>query len=313
MSTLITGAAGFIGSNLTERLISNNENIVCIDNFDDFYSPDIKKKNILSFEDKIPFYECDINDTDEVTDLIKNHNIEKIVHIAARPGVRQSLENPYLYNKINCIGTINLLDIAKNNNIKQFVFSSTSSIYGANKKTPFSESDKVEKQLSPYAISKRAAELYGYNYSNLYDIPVTVLRLFTVYGPRQRPEMAIHKFCRQISNGEELAMFGDGSTSRDYTFIDDIIDGFISALKSPFDFEIINLGDSSPVKLTKLIELIEKELGKKANIKQLPEQPGDMKITFADIAKASEMLNYQPKVTLEEGIKIFVKWYKESR
>ena len=312
MSILVTGAAGFIGSNLTEGLIKENRSVVALDIIDDYYDPAIKEHNIAFIKDTVPFYKVDINDTEKLFKIIQNEKIDKIVHFAARPGVRPSLTNPELYNKMNTLGTINLLKLSVEFDIKQFVFSSTSSIYGGNEKTPFSESDHVDNQISPYAVSKRAAELYCNNYAKLYGLPVTCLRLFTVYGPRQRPEMAIHKFTREIFNGEELPMFGDGSSSRDYTYVDDIVDGFVAALDNPFAFEIINLGDASPVKLSKLISLVEKATGKKANIKQMSEQLGDMKITFADISKAKKMLGYSPKIPLEEGVVRFVEWYKET-
>lgn len=310
MSILLTGAAGFIGSNLADRLIANGENVVGIDNFDDFYDPNIKRRNVSEQKKEIPFYEGDINNTELIDSIIKKESVNKIINIAARAGVRQSLLNPLIYVENNSRGTLNLLEIAKKNNIEQFILASTSSIYGGNEKIPFSESDNVDNQISPYATSKRAAELYCNNYSKLFGLPVTILRLFTVYGPRQRPEMAIHKFTRAIDNNEELTMFGDGSTSRDYTFIDDIVDGFVAALKNPFKYEIINLGDSSPVKLSELISRIENTMGKKAKIKELPEQTGDMKATFADISKAGKLLGYKPKVPIEKGIDVFVEWFK---
>lgn len=310
MSILVTGAAGFIGSNIAERLITNGKNVVGIDNFDDFYDPKIKEQNISSFKESIALYRENINDTDKVDEIIKKEDVKKIIHMAARAGVRQSIENPLIYSEVNGRGTLNLLEIAKQNNIEQFICASTSSIYGGNTKIPFSEEDNVDNQISPYAVSKRAAELYCNSYAKLFKMPVTILRLFTVYGPRQRPEMAIHKFSRAIANDEELTMFGDGSTSRDYTYVDDIVDGFVEALKNPFDYEIINLGDSNPVKLSRMIELTEEALGKKANIQQMPEQTGDMKITYADISKAGKLLSYKPKVPIEEGIPRFVEWFK---
>lgn len=310
MKILVTGGAGFIGSHLIERLLIQGFSVAAIDNMDDYYDPAIKESNIENFLKDINFYKCDISDKGKIKQIIKKEKVSKIIHLAARPGVRPSLKNPVLYNNINTIGTINVLGAAKDSEVEQFIFGSTSSVYGTNK-IPFNEADPVENQLSPYAVSKKAAEMYCKFYSNNYKLPVTCLRFFTVYGPRQRPEMAIHKFTRLMYGQKSMPMFGDGSTSRDYTYISDIIDGVINALFNPFEFEIINLGNSAPVSLSKLISLLEQSTGKKALIDQLKEQPGDMKRTYADISKAAKLLNYKPKVSLKGGLSKFVKWFEQ--
>jgi len=236
-----------------------------------------------------------------------------MIHLAARAGVRPSIENPLLYEDVNIKGTINLLESCKEYGIENFVFGSSSSVYGVNEKIPFSEDDRVERSISPYAASKRACEIFCSTYHNLYGISIACLRFFTVYGPRQRPEMAIHKFTRMIDRGQEIEMFGDGKSRRDYTYIGDIVDGIIGTLDKKFGFEIFNLGNSNVVELRYLIELIEKNLGKKAKIKMMPDQPGDVPVTYADVSKAKRMLGYDPHVRIEEGIERFVKWYMEEQ
>jgi UDP-glucuronate 4-epimerase len=310
---LITGAAGFIGSHLSEKLIKNNK-IIGIDNFDPYYDPKIKKYNIKNLleNERFIFYEKDIRDKKELTNIFNENNLDIIIHLAAKAGVRPSIKNPIEYEDVNIKGTINLLDLSKNFNIKNFIFGSSSSVYGINQKIPFSEEDRLNKQISPYATSKRSCELYTYTYHHLYKIPVTCFRFFTVYGPRQRPEMAIHKFIRLIDNGKQIEMFGDGKSKRDYTYIDDITDGIEKSIEKKFDFEIFNLGNSKVVELRYLISLIEQGLGKKAKIKQLPDQPGDVPITYADISKAKKMIGYNPKTTIEYGIEKTINWYKKN-
>lgn len=310
---LVTGGAGFIGSHLVDRLIDNDYEIVCIDNFDDFYDPAIKRRNIENHKTRnnYTFIEEDIRHLEFLLDLFKKYRFDKVVHLAARAGVRPSIENPILYEDINIKGTLNLLECTQKYPVQGFVFGSSSSVYGINEKVPFSEEDKIEFPISPYATSKRACELYCYTYHDLYDIPITCLRFFTVYGPRQRPEMAIHKFTRLISNNQEITLFGDGTSKRDYTYIDDIIDGVYEAINTPLPFEIFNLGESTVVELRYLVSLIEENLGKKANIKWLPMQPGDVPITYADVSKANELLHYSPSVPIEKGIENFVQWYQE--
>lgn len=315
MTILVTGGAGFIGSHLVEKLLFQGEQVVVIDNFNDFYPPAYKRENIsvAICNPRLTLYEADICNTALCREIFEKHHIEKVVHLAAYAGVRPSIERPLLYEEVNCKGTLNLLEISRIYKVKQFIFGSSSSVYGNNKKIPFSEDDPVNEPISPYAATKRAGELYCYNYHHLYKIPVVCLRFFTVYGPRQRPDLAIRKFTELIDQGQEIPMYGDGTTQRDYTFFSDIVDGVVSTLTKQFDFEIINLGNSTPIQLARLIELIEQELGKKAKIKKLPEQPGDVHRTYADIKKAERFLHYRPKVSIEQGIRLFVAWYKERK
>ncbi len=312
---LVTGGAGFIGSHLCERLLENGNRVVCVDNLNDFYSPAAKRRNLEDcMQNKnFRFYKGDILNKDRIGGIIRKENIEKIVHLAARAGVRPSIEQPILYSKVNIEGTVNLLEIIRNSRVEHFIFGSSSSVYGINSKIPYSEGDKVDMPISPYATSKIAGELFCFNYSHLYGIPTTCLRFFTVYGPRQRPEMAIHKFTRLIDGGEEVPVYGDGTTRRDYTYITDIIDGIIASLERKFRFEIFNLGNSKPAELGYLISLIEKNLDRKAHIKQLPVQPGDVPVTYADISKPGRMLGYKPRISLEEGIKRFVEWFRTGK
>lgn len=312
-SIIVTGGAGFIGSHVCEALVSKGENVVCIDNFNDYYNPEIKEKNIKEMNERLVLYKADITDIEKLRAIFKKHSIKAIIHLAARGGVRPSIENPFIYEKVNINGTLNLLELAKEFNVKKFVFGSSSSVYGKNKKTPFSEDDVVEDQVSPYAFTKKAGELLCRTYSNLYGISIACLRFFTVYGPRGRPDMAIYKFTKMIDQDKEIEMYGDGSSKRDYTCITDIVDGILAVLEKEFKFEIINLGGGNPVELRQMISLIEKELGKKAAIKQTEMQKGDVDITYADISKAEKMLDYKPKVKIEQGINLFVKWYKNER
>ena len=315
MKYLVTGGAGFIGSHLVDRLLENGDKVICIDNFNHYYSPEIKRQNInkhLSNEDNFSLIEADIRNRKDLEKIFRANNIDKILHLSARAGVRPSISDPLLYEDVNVKGTLNLLELSKEHGIEDFIFGSSSSVYGNNEKIPFSEGDGVNRPISPYAASKRSCELFCYTYSHLYNIPISCLRFFTVYGPRQRPEMAINKFTRLIHQGKEIPMYGDGSSKRDYTYISDIIDGIVSALDKKFDFEIFNFGNSKTVELRYLISLIEKNLGKRAKIRQFPDQPGDVPITYADISKAKKLLGYNPKVRIEEGIKKFVEWYKDG-
>ncbi|MBW2999045.1 SDR family NAD(P)-dependent oxidoreductase [Candidatus Woesearchaeota archaeon] len=311
---LVTGGAGFIGSHVCEKLLEKNYKVICIDNFNDFYSPKVKEENLKEClkDNNFVLYREDITNFEGLKKIFQENKIDKIIHLAARAGVRFSITDPVLYEKVNIKGTINLLELAKDFKIKNFIFGSSSSIYGVNKKVPFSEDDKVENQISPYGASKRAGEMYCRVYHKLFGLKITCLRFFTVYGPRGRPDMAPYKFTKLISEGKEIKMYGDGSSKRDYTYVTDIVEGVISASEKDFDFEIINLGDSNPVELRYFISLFEKSLGKKAKIKQLPMQPGDVTVTFADISKAEKLLNYRPKVKIEEGIKLLVEWFKEN-
>lgn len=314
---LVTGGAGFIGSHLVERLIEKGYFVICIDNFNDYYDPELKEDNISAVIENSNFklIRGDILNVPLLADIfsgIQNPTPTKVIHLAAMAGVRPSIANPGIYVDVDVKGTINLLEMAKKYNVKQFIFASSSSVYGLNEKTPFSEDDPVELQISPYATAKRAAELYCKTYNNLYGIPTTILRFFTVYGERQRPDMAIRKFTKLIVENQPITMFGDGESERDYTYISDCIDCISSAVTKPLDFEIINIGSGKTIRLKKLIVVLEEAMRKKAQIKQLDMQPGDVPATHADISKAKKLLNYTPKITIEEGIRKFFEWYKKT-
>jgi len=311
---LITGGAGFIGSHLVDRLLSTNvEHITVVDDFNDFYDPAIKRANIREHL-KDPRYnisEADIRDGTALEQIFRNQNFDCVVHLAARAGVRPSLSEPQLYNETNVNGTLNLLELARHNNIKQFIFGSSSSVYGINAKVPFSEDDPIRQPISPYAATKGAGELLCHTYSHLYGLRCVCLRFFTVYGPRQRPDLAIHKFAKLITEGKQIPVFGDGTTRRDYTYIDDIIDGVMAAIDyDQSDYEVFNLGESRTVELNELISLLEKELDMQATINRQPPQPGDVPQTFADISKARALLGYDPKTQIEEGLRRFVDWFR---
>ena len=312
---LVTGGAGFNGSHLVDRLLERGDDILCLDDFNDFYDPSLKRKNVQRHLDygRYRLIEGDIRDVDLLSRLFKRHSVRKIVHLAARAGVRPSLEQPLLYEDVNVRGTMHLLDLAKNNKVDQFVFASSSSVYGGNTKTPFHEDDRICRTVSPYAATKYAGELMCYTYHHLYGIPTTCLRFFTVYGPRQRPEMAIHKFTRLVYEGKPIPFFGDGHTGRDYTYIDDIIQGVVASIDHPFDFEVFNLGESFCVTLDELVRLIEKTSGREAQLQRLPAQPGDVEITYADVSKARRMLNYQPSTPLAEGLAKFIRWFEGEK
>ncbi len=314
MHYLITGGAGFIGSHLIERLLSENHKVLCLDNFNDYYNPAIKWRNIEAVPQNSNFQliQGDILDEGLLKKIFQSDQFDGIVHLAARTGVRPSVLQPKLYQQVNIRGTLNLLEISKQHQVKKFIMASSSSVYGNNKKVPFSESDPVDNPISPYAATKKSAELIGYTYSVLYNISMSCLRFFTVYGPRQRPDMAIHKFTKLIAADTEIPIYGDGSARRDFTFIDDIIHGVVKSIDRCSGYNIYNLGESRVVSLMELISLIEKQLGKRAKIKYLPAQPGDVKITYADITKAQKELEYHPQVDIHEGIRRFVKWFKEN-
>ena len=311
---LVTGGAGFIGSHLIQRLLAQGRKVTCLDNFCDYYDPAIKRKNISRFlkDKKFTLVEADIRDRDALKKLFGEYKFDKVIHLAAQPGVRLSLQDPDLYLDINVRGTLNILEMLKEFGVKSFIFGSSSSVYGATQVIPFSEDGEL-KPISPYGVSKRTGELLCAAYHHLYKIPTVVLRFFTVYGPRQRPDMAIHKFIKHIDEGEKISLFGDGQSQRDYTYVEDIVDGIVSALDKDFDFETFNLGNSEPVSLQRLISIIESCLEKKAVIEHLPDQPGDPLVTYAGIEKSGRLLNYRPKVKTEEGIKHFVKWYIEGK
>lgn len=308
---LITGGAGFIGSHVVDKLLKRKLEVVVIDDFNDFYDPKIKRKNVSSHltDKNYKLFEGDICDIDFLKDIFSKFPFKIIVHLAARAGVRPSLKDPLLYERTNGIGTLNLLECARKNEVKNFIFASSSSVYGLNSKVPFSETDPIEKPISPYASTKRANEIMCYTYHHLYGMNITSLRFFTVYGPRQRPEMAIYKFTDLIYHNKPVPVFGDGKAKRDFTYIDDIIEGVLLSIEKCLSYEIINLGESKTVELLELIKLIEKNLGKKAELNFLAPEPGDVPITYADISKAKKKLGYDPKFPIEEGIKEFIQWY----
>ena len=312
---LVTGGAGFIGSHLVEKLLAEKAwRVSVVDDFNDFYQPEIKRANIAPFlpNENFRLFESDIFDAENLRRIFSENNFDAIVHLAARAGVRPSLEQPKLYAETNINGTLNLLDLAKDFGVKQFVFGSSSSVYGNNEKVPFSEDDKVSNPISPYAATKAAGELLCHSYSHLYRIRAVCLRFFTVYGARQRPDLAIRKFSQLIADGEPIQVFGDGTTRRDYTYIDDIINGVRRAIDYDRSmFEIFNLGESDTVELRYLIELLEKNLGVKAIIDRRPMQPGDVAQTFADISKARELLGYDPQTKIEKGIEKFTEWFRK--
>lgn len=312
---MVTGAAGFIGSHVCEALIKEKKQVIGIDNFNDYYSPKIKESNIevLKQHNSFTLYKEDIKNIDSLKKIFKDNKIEKIIHLAARVGVRPSISMPDIYIKDNIQGTLNMLESAKENGIKNFVFGSSSSVYGSNKKIPFSEDDEVNKQISPYGFTKRSCELLCNTYCNLYGINIACLRFFTVYGPRGRPDMAIYKFTKMINEGKEIEVYGNGTSSRDYTYVSDIVRGILLALGKNKGFDIINLGDNSPVMLKDVISSIEKNLGKKAKIKMVEKQRGDMEVTYADISKAKNLLQWSPKINFDEGIKNFTEWFNENR
>ena len=315
MSILVTGGAGFIGSHVCEALLNKGANVICIDDFNDYYNPEFKEYNIkFCLKNKnFRLYKTDITNIKKLKEIFQKNKIEKIVHLAARAGVRASINDPVLYEKANVLGTLNMLILAKESKVKNFIFGSSSSVYGNTNVVPFSEDANTDMPVSPYAATKKAAELLCYNYSTLYNVPVTCLRLFTVYGPRGRPDMAPYKFTELIHKGKEVPVFGDGTSKRDYTYIADIVNGILLALTKKFKFEIINLGNSSPVELNRFISLVEKNLGKRAKIKRLPVQPGEVYITCSGIGKAKKLLGWEPKVRIEEGMKKFAEWYKRER
>lgn len=316
MNILITGGAGFIGSNLIDSLLKDNPDIAitCIDNFDSFYDKAVKKRNIETHFKKPNFklIEADILNIWKIkTKLAKNY--DAIIHLAAKVGVRPSVQNPATYTTVNVVGTQNMLELARQLQCKKFIFASSSSVYGFNPNFPWKEDDRLLLPASPYAFSKISGELLGYVYSNLFGIQFIALRLFTVYGPGQRPDLAIHKFAKLISQGEPIQIFGDGESKRDYTYVDDIVMGFKLALDySSSQYEIINLGNNKPIKLAELISLLEEVLKKKAIIKKLSNQLGDLPLTFADISKAEKLLGYLPKIRIQSGLQKFSSWFKRQ-
>ncbi len=314
MRILVTGGAGFIGSHLSERLLRDGHFVAIVDELNDFYSPEVKRANLHSVLCAGPatFHQADICDAETMLAIARQEKPEAIIHLAARAGVRPSLEDPLLYEQVNVRGTMVLLEVARQLEIRKFVFASSSSIYGIANRVPFSEEDALNLPISPYAATKIAGEKICFTYSHLYAIRTVCLRFFTVYGPRQRPDLAIHKFAKLITQGRPIPVFGDGTAGRDYTFYTDTVDGIVSALHHDCEFDVFNLGNSHPVELDTLITTLESSLGKKANINRLPDQPGDVPITYADISKAKRLLGYSPRVPFEQGIEEFVGWFQGS-
>ena len=315
-SVLVTGGAGFIGSHLVERLLAEGGwRIVVVDDFNDFYDPSIKRANVRPFVGRAEFrlVEADIRDRAAQAQVFAEERFDVVAHLAARAGVRPSLAEPLLYAETNINGTLNLLELARAHGVRQFVFGSSSSVYGENEKVPFAEDDPIFKPISPYAATKAAGELLCHTYAHLHGLRCVCLRFFTVYGARQRPDLAIHKFARLISEGKPIPVFGDGTTRRDYTYVDDIIAGVRAAIDYDASlYEVINLGESRTVSLSELIALLEKELGRAAVIDRQPTQPGDVPRTFADISKARRLLAYEPRTQIEDGMRKFVEWFRRE-
>ena len=314
MNILVTGGAGFIGSHLVDRLLAEGHRVVCLDNFDDFYDPALKRRNLTDArrDSKFRLVEGDLRDEGILNRILEEDKVEIVAHLAARAGVRPSIEQPLLYADVNIRGTLGLLEACKKYKIRRLVFASSSSVYGNNPKVPFAEDDPVDNPISPYAATKKAAELICHTYHHLYGMDIACLRYFTVYGPRQRPEMAIHQFSRLIHRGKKVSLFGDGSSRRDYTYVDDAIDGTMGALFREHGYEIYNIGESQTTSLSELVQWIEEQMGKRAQVEYLPAQPGDVERTYADIRKARERLGYHPKINMREGISRFVRWYLEE-
>jgi UDP-glucuronate 4-epimerase len=319
---LLTGGAGFIGSHVAEALLRGGARLTIVDALDDFYSPDRKRANLEEVRRRgaFQFEQADICDADRMRAIFAAARPDAVIHLAARAGVRPSIEQPRLYERVNVGGTTNLLELCREFRVPRLVFGSSSSVYGADSPVPFSEAQVTLRPISPYAATKLAGELLAYTYAHVWGLQVVCLRFFTVYGPRQRPDLAIHKFTALVEAGEALPVFGDGSAARDYTYVDDIVAGILAALNYEFGegaggaaFEIFNLGNSSPVRLDELVAAIEKATGRKAARRAMPMQVGDVPITWADISRAEKMLGYKPQVALADGLKRFVEWYREAR
>lgn len=320
MSTyLITGGAGFIGSSLIEELLKNkNNNLITIDNFCDLYDPKIKEKNINDFLNVQNFklYRNDIRDKGALSKIFSENKIDGVIHLAAMAGVRPSIDNPVLYQEVNCMGTLNILEEMKNHNVKKLIMASSSSVYGNCKEIPFKENAIVDYAISPYAATKKSNEIMTHVYHKLFEFDVIMLRFFTVYGPKQRPDLAINKFTRLMLEKKEIPVYGDGNTARDYTYIDDIVNGLIKSIdyieKNKNIYEILNLGNSYPIKSKKMINIIADCLKVKPKLKYLPMQLGDVDITYADISKANKLIGYSPETSFEDGIKKYIKWHLDN-
>ena len=316
MNFLVTGGAGFIGSHVCEQLLGAGQAVWAFDDLNSFYDPQIKRCNLRDLQSlakPFEFVQGDLVDRAVLDELFDRVKFDQVIHLAARAGVRPSLAEPALYQRVNVEGTVNVLEAARLNGVKKITIASSSSVYGVNAKVPFSESDPIFSAISPYAASKLACEALGHVYHHIYGLDVAMLRFFTVYGPRQRPDLAIHKFAQLITAGKPIPVFGDGRTARDYTYITDIVAGVIACTQKEFGFEIFNLGESQTVTLSQLIELLEKSLGQKAILDPQPIQPGDVPITFADVSKARAKLGYHPRVKIAEGIRLFVDWFRQNK
>ena len=315
MNILVTGGAGFIASHLVDRRLARGDRVVVLDDFNDFYDPSVKRANVAPHrtDPRYRIVEGDIRDRSLVFRLFDEEGFDAVFHFAARAGVRPSLSQPVLYEEVNVVGTLHLLEAAVAHRRPRFLFASSSSVYGVNSKLPFSEEDPIERPISPYATTKRAAELHVYTAHHLHGLPATCLRFFTVFGPRQRPEMAIARFIRSIDEGEPIPFYGDGTSRRDYTYIDDIADGVEAALDLDPRFEIINLGGARPVTLSDLVAEIERATGRKAQLDRQPDQPGDVPVTFASVEKAEKLLHFRARVPLAEGIRRSVEWYRRQK
>lgn len=314
MKILITGGAGFIGSHLTERRLARGDRVVVLDDFNDFYDPALKRANVAPHLSN-PCYRLvdgDIRDKDLVCRLFEAERFDAVIHLAARAGVRPSIAQPVLYEDVNCVGTLRLLEAAAAHGRPRFLFASSSSVYGINSKLPFAEDDPIEKPVSPYATTKRSGELLVFNYHHLRGLPAVCLRFFTVYGPRQRPEMAIARFIRGVEAGAPIPIYGDGTSRRDYTYIDDIADGVEAALAADISFDIVNLGGAQPVTLADLVRAVEAATGRKARLDRLPAQAGDVPVTFASVEKAERLLGFRARVPLAEGLRRSVEWHRRQ-
>jgi UDP-glucuronate 4-epimerase len=313
MNFLVTGGAGFIGSHVCERLLLSGHAVWALDDLNDFYDPQLKRRNLRELQSLARPFEFvfgDLTQRATVDELFGSVRFDQVLHLAARAGVRPSLEEPALYQRVNVEGTVNVLEAARRHQVKKLIIASSSSVYGVNSKVPFAEGDPISHPISPYAASKLACEALGHVYHHVYGLDVVMLRFFTVYGPRQRPDLAIHKFARLITEGKPLPVFGEGSSARDYTYITDILDGLIACTQREFGYQIYNLGESQTVTLNQLIQLLENALGRTAILNHQPAQPGDVPITYADISKARAQLDYRPRVGIREGIPRFVEWFK---
>ena len=315
MNVLVTGGVGFIGSHVCERLLADGHTVCALDDLNDFYDPAIKQNTLRELQaraESFAFVHADITHRTELDEVLGSMPFDQIIHLAARAGVRPSLEQPALYQRVNVEGTTHLLEAAREHGVQKITIASSSSVYGVNSSVPFSETDPIFSAISPYAASKLACEALGHVYHHVYGMDVCMLRFFTVYGPRQRPDLAIHKFAKLMQSGRPITVFGDGSTSRDYTYVEDTVDGILACTEREFGYEVINLGESQTVELSRLIELLESALGMEAQIDRQPLQPGDVPITYANIDKARRLLGYDPQTKIEDGIPRFVEWFRQQ-